>query len=186
MKTFLLLLKNMLMPAVLLLPLAASAFAQASQPPGPSSIWIGLPLQLGMPRDAIIARLNENYAVTKMKTDTGDDWIVTDKMKPNIWEGHLGFRDRKLIYASRSWTQGDEDKYTFAQALWGVLAQMESDAQHSCSFELPTTRSSIAEIRYVRLYCGAKRIEITITSVFSGEGKGQEVSISEILGSEAY
>ena len=63
---------------------------------------------------------------------------------------------------------------------------MESDGQHSCSFELPTTRSPIAEVRYVRLYCGAKRIEIMITSVFSAEGRGQEVSISEILSSEAY
>jgi len=185
MKTFLLCLKRMRLIPVLFLSLAASAFAQ-HRPAKEWSIWIGIPLRLGMPRDAIIATLNENYGVTKMKTGTGDDWIVTDKMKPSIWEGYLGFRDGKLTYASRSWTHGDENKYALAQALWDALARMESDGQHSCSFELPTTRSPIAEVRYVRLYCGAKRIEIMITSVFSAEGRGQEVSISEILSSEAY
>ena len=107
MKTFLLCLKRMRLIPVLFLSLAASAFAQ-HRPAKEWSIWIGIPLRLGMPRDAIIATLNENYGVTKMKTGTGDDWIVTDKMKPSIWEGYLGFRDGKLTYASRSWTHGDE------------------------------------------------------------------------------
>jgi hypothetical protein len=67
----------------------------------------------------------------------------------------------------------------------GAMSQMDSEGQHSCSFDVPTTRSPAAEIRYVRLYCGAKRIEIMLTNVFNGEGKGQHVSINEVLSSEA-
>jgi len=154
----------------LVLTLAASAFAQATQP----SIWIGVSLHLGMPRDAIITELSENYHVTKMHIE-GDEWIVAEKNSPETWVGHLGFHSGKLTYASRAWTQ----------ALWGVMSQTKSEGHRSCLFDVPTTRSPTAEVRYVRLYCGAKRIEITITNVLNGEGKGQLVSIDEVLSSES-
>ncbi len=163
----------------------AAPLAQAPQPSKQASIWVGMSLQLGMPRDAIIAKLSANYEVTKVQA-TGDDWIVAGKNNPENWEGYLGFRGGKLTYASRSWTQGAEDKYAFAQSLWGAMSQMDSEGQHSCSFDVPTTRSPAAEIRYVRFYCGAKRIEIMLTNVFNGEGQGQHVSISEVLSSESF
>jgi len=175
--------------AIILLAVTQAASAQvkitpATKPSIEASIWIGMSLQLGMPRDAIITKLSENYRVTKVQA-VPDDWVVAEKSNPEIWEGYLGFQGGKLTYASRSWTQGQEDKYAFAQALWGAMSQMESEGQHSCFFEVPTTRSPAAEIRYVRFYCGAKRIEIMLTNVLNGEAKGQQVSISEILSSEA-
>jgi transposase len=177
--------KHTLSISVLVLSVAASALAQvATQPSKQPSIRIGMSLQLGMPRDAIITKLSENYNVTKFQ-DTGDEWIVAGKNNPENWEGYLGFHGGKLTYANRSWTQGDEDKYAFAQALQGAMSQMDSEGQHSCTFDVPTTHSPAAEIRYVRLYCGPKKIEIMLTNVFNGEGKGQRVSISEVLSSEA-
>jgi len=125
--------KHILAISVLILSVAASALAQATQPSKQPSIRIGMSLQLGMPRDAIITKLSENYTVTKFK-DAGDDWIVAGKDNPENWEGHLGFHGGKLTYASRSWTQGDEDKEAFAQALWGVMSHIDSEGQHSCSF----------------------------------------------------
>jgi len=170
---------------LLVFSLAVSVDAQISQYLR-QSIWVGMPLQLGMSRDAIISKLNERYSVTKIESDADDDWIVTDKTNPTIWEGHLGFRDGKLTYASRSWAQGEEDAFAFAEALWGALTQMERDGEHSCSFDVPTVRSPIAEIHWVRFYCGAKKIEIMMTNVFNGKGKEQQVSITEVLSSETY
>jgi hypothetical protein len=169
--------------SMLVMSLAASTFAQASQPYKQTSIWVGMDLQLGMPRDQVITKLTADYSVTKLQLD-GDEWAVADKNDPTIWEGHLGFRDGKLTYADRSWTGGTEDKYSFAQALWGAMSQMESEGLNSCTFDVPTTRSPVAEIRYVRFYCGAKKIEITIIDVFTGEAEGPSVSISEVLSSE--
>jgi hypothetical protein len=177
--------KQLIMIVIAILSLDTSTLAQTNRPSKQPSIWIGMSLQLGMSRSSVITQLSENYSVTKMQGSGGDEWIIAEKNSPETWIGHLGFRDGKLTYASRSWTQGNEDKYTFAQALWGAFSQMDSEGQRSCAFEVPTTRSPVAELRYVRLYCGGKRIEITMTNIFSGAGQGQSVQVDEILSSEA-
>jgi hypothetical protein len=168
---------------VLAVSLAISTLAQTKQPSKQPSIWIGIQVQLGMSRDEVISKLAANYRVTKVQS-TGDDWIVADKQNAEIWQGHLGFHDGKLTYASRSWTQGNEDTFAFALALWRVMSETDRESHNACSFDVPATNSPNAEIRYVRFFCGGKRIEIMITDVFNGEGKGHQASISEILSSE--
>jgi hypothetical protein len=168
---------------VLAFSLAVSTLAQTNQPSKEPSIWIGIQLHLGMSRDDTISKLAANYSVTKVQS-TGDDWIVAEKQNVEIWQGYLGFHDGKLTYASRSWTQGNEDTFAFAQAIWRAMSEMDREGHNACSFDVPTTNSPTAEIRYVRFYCGAKKIEIMTTDVLNGEGKGHHVSISEILSSE--
>jgi hypothetical protein len=168
---------------VLAVSLAVSTLAQTNQPSKQPSIWIGMQLQLGMSRDEIISKLAVNYRLTKMQA-MGDEWIVAEKQNPEIWQGHLGFHDGKLTFASRSWTQGDEDTFAFAQALWRAMSEMDREGHNACTFDVPTTNSPTAEIRYVRFYCGAKKIEMMTTDVLNGEGKGRHVSINEILSSE--
>ncbi len=165
---------------------AVSTVAQTTQPSTQPSIWIGTQLRLGMARDETITKLTANYTVTKMQGSAGDDWIVAEKHSETTWLGYIGFHDAKLTFASRSWTQGDEDTFAFAQALWRAMSQMNDEGHNSCSFEVPTSNSATAEIRYVRFYCGAKRIEIMTTDVLNGEGKGHLASISEILSSEKF
>jgi hypothetical protein len=161
----------------------AQTIAPSNQPSKQPSIWIGMQLQLGMSRDDIISKLAANYKLTKVQS-AGDDWIVAEKQNTEIWQGYLGFHDAKLTYASRSWTQGGEDTFSFAQALWRAMSEMDREGHNACSFDVPTTNSPTAEIRYVRFYCGAKKIEIMTTDVLNGEAKGHHVSISEILSSE--
>jgi hypothetical protein len=168
---------------LLALSFAVSTVAQTTQPSTQPSIWIGTQLRLGMTRDEIINKLAANHTVTKMQ-GAGDDWIVAEKQSMTTWQGYIGFHDAKLTFASRSWTQGDEDTFAFAQALRRAMSQMNDEGHNSCSFGVPTSNSATAEIRYVRFYCGAKRIEIMTTDVLNGEGKGHLVSISEILSSE--
>ncbi|HXM23969.1 MAG TPA: hypothetical protein VN948_22120 [Terriglobales bacterium] len=150
------------------------------------TIYIGMELQLGMSRDGVITRLAATYRVVKVQGEEGDTWIVEEKNDPITIIGALGFTAGKLTYASRSWTQGNEDTYAFAQALWGAMAQIDKEDQHACSFSVPTSRSPTAEMSYVRLYCGPKRIDIETTNVFNGTGKGHYASIGEVLSSEKY
>lgn len=159
--------------------------SEAVVPPKPPVINLGVDLQLGMSRDAIIPLLSARYKVVKIQGD-GDDWIVEEKESPMTTKGHLGFTAGKLTYASRIWTQGQEDNYTFAQALWGALSQMDREDYHACSFEVPATRSASAEMSYVRLYCGPKKIDITAINVLNGTGNRHYTSISEVLSSEDF
>jgi hypothetical protein len=139
--------------------LVGSMFAQTTQnseapvTPKPPTINIGIALQLGMSRDSTIPQLAARYKVVKIQGDD-DEWIVEEKHDPMPTIGHLRFTAGKLTYASRIWTQGQGDNYTFAQALWGAMSQMDREDQHACSFEVPASRSPAAEMSYVRLYCG--------------------------------
>lgn len=138
--------------------LAAGQTKQDSRLPNEqATIEIGMPLRLGMARDGIIAQLTANYKMLKLE-GSGDEWLVEEKENPMVTIGHLGFTAGKLTYASRNWTQGQEDNYDFAQAIWGVMSHMEQEGNHSCFFDVPSNRSPQAEITYVRLYCGAKRV----------------------------
>lgn len=165
--------------------IAVSVFAsgQTKEDSKQATIDIGMLLRLGMARDAIITKLIGNYKVVKI--DVGEDeWLVEEKDNPLVTIGHLGFKAGKLTYASRDWTQGQEDNYDFAQAIWGVMSHMDQEGNRSCSFDVPSSRSPQAEMTYVRLYCGAKRVQITTTNVLNGTGKGHYAAVSEILSSE--
>jgi hypothetical protein len=159
--------------------------AEPATPPKPATINIGIDLRLGMSRDAVIPQLASRYKVVKIKGND-DEWIVKEKENPMPTIGQLGFTAGKLTYASRLWTEGQGDDYTFAQALWGAMSQMDQEDQHACSFEVPASRSKIAEISYMRLYCGPKKIEITAINVLDGTGKRRYTSISEVLSSEEH
>jgi hypothetical protein len=156
---------------------------EAAVSPKPPTIKIGIDLQLGMSRDVIVAQLAARYKVVKIQGDD-DEWIVEQKENPMPTIGHLGFRAGKLTYASKIWTQGEGDNYTFAQALWGAMSEMERENQHACSFEVPASRSATAQMNYMRLYCGPKKIDITTISVLDGTGR-HYTSLSEVLSSEA-
>jgi hypothetical protein len=101
-------------------------------------------LQLGMSRDDVISKLAANYRLTRVQSPA-DDWIVAEKQNAEIWQGYLGFHDGKLTFASRSWTQGNEDTFAFAQALWRAMSEMDREGHNACSFDVPTTNSPTAE-----------------------------------------
>jgi hypothetical protein len=157
--------------------------SEAVATPKPATINLGIDLQLGMSRDAIIPPLSARYKVDKIQ-GSNDEWIVEEKEALRMTIGHLEFTAGKLSYASRIGTQGQGDNYTFAQALWGVMSQMEREDQHACSFEVPATRSPSAEMSYFRLYCGPKTIDITAINVLSGTAARHYTSIAEVLSSQ--
>ncbi|HYM77827.1 MAG TPA: hypothetical protein VE377_17765 [Candidatus Dormibacteraeota bacterium] len=157
--------------------------SEAVATPKPATINIGIDLQLGMSRDAIIPQIATMYRVVKIHGD-GDEWLVAEKEIPMPTIGHLEFKAGKLTYASRLWTQGQADSYTFARALWGAMSQMDSGDQRGCSFEVPASRSATAEASYMSLHCGPKKIEIAAINVLDGSGKKHYTSISEVLSAD--
>lgn len=156
--------------------------SEAAATSKPATINIGIDLQLGMSRDAIIPQLAARYKVVKIHGDD-DEWIVAEKEIPMPTLGHLGFRAGRLTYASRLWTQGQGDSYTFARALWGAMSQMDSGDQRGCSVEVPASHSATAETSYMSLHCGPKKIDITAINVLDGSGR-KFTSISEVLSAE--
>lgn len=177
--------KYLLLLAAVLLIVVYTDAQRPHSTNGPT-IYVGTELRLGMPRDVVVARIAEHYRIVKLEGGGGDTWMVQEKSDSPVPTsiGSLGFTNGKLTYAARDWTQGDEDSYSFAQALMGAMQQMEEDGQHSCSFDAPRSRSPKAEINYLRFYCGSKRIEITRFDISSGAGKGRTVQINEVLSSE--
>lgn len=156
---------------------------EAPLTPKPPTINLGIALQLGMSRDSTIPQLAAKYKVVKIQ-GADDEWIVEEKQNSMPTIGHLRFTAGKLTYASRIWNQGQGDNYTFAQALWGAMSQIDREDQHACSFEVPASHSPNAEMSYVRLYCGPKKIDITAINVLDGTGTKHYTSISEVLSSE--
>lgn len=177
--------KYLLLPVAVLL-IVVYTDSQTPHSENGATIFVGTELHLGMPRDAVLARIAEHYRIVKVEGG-GDTWLVQEKSdSPFTSIGSLGFTNGKLTYAARDWTQGDEDTYSFAQALIGAMQQMEKDGEHSCFFDAPTSRSPKAEINYLRFYCGPKRVDITSFDISSGAGKGRTVQINEVLSSEQH
>jgi len=163
------------------------AFAQAKQvskatPAKQPTIYIGIELHLGMPRDMIITRLASHYKTRKISAEAGvegDEWLIEEKDSLTSI-GQLGFTEGKLTYASRDWTQGGEDGYNFAHALRGAMTQIQKEGYEGCFFDVPSSQSPIAELEYLRLYCGPKKIVITIVN----ETERKYASVNEVLSSE--
>ncbi len=70
--------KHVLTIFLMILSMAASSLAQSISPFKQPYIWIGMSLHLGMPRDAIVTKLSENYHFTKIQVGD-DEWIVAEK-----------------------------------------------------------------------------------------------------------
>jgi hypothetical protein len=146
-------------------------------------IWIGETLHLGMSKSIVISRLAENNNLVKVQ-GAGDNWLVNPKGETNVSFGMLGFQNDKLTYISKDWTQGNEDAPAFAQALHTAFDGFANEDRTTCTVSAPVTRSSVAEMKYIIFSCGAKRLQILHTRIFSGAYQGERAQINEILSSE--
>ena len=168
--------------AVILL-LVTFGYAQRNAAPKPETIWIGTELQLGMTKENIFAKLRPNYALLQIKTE-GDEWLIQQKNDPLVVYGHLGFKNSKLTYISKSWTINIDDGYSVIQALYGALTQLGKEGKHNCYVDTEKQRGPDSELTRIVLLCGGKQLKIVQTDVFSSSAKGKYLDISEALSSE--
>jgi hypothetical protein len=166
-------------PFAMLLLLALPVYGQGKSPTK-NTIWVGnMELQLGVSKQLVMSRLAEGYKLAKVGTE-GDSWLVESKNAPVIY-GQVGFKNDKLDFASRDWTNGDEDSFTLVQDLYGALDQFGNEDRHTCYVDTRTSRTPTVESRSITLFCGAKRLVISTSDILSGEYKGRSTDIKELL-----
>ena len=162
---------------------SASIFAQTDESESTAELSVGMvDLRLGMQKDALLDKLSADYALRKL----GDNqWAVQGKPASygSIIYGSIGFKDGKLAHATKRWTQGDESKFTFAQAIYGALDEFMEEHRQACFLNTETSHSPIAERKVAHLTCGLKRINIEQIAILSGEAKGRYLDVEEELGS---
>src|SRR5206468_1629527 len=111
--------------------------------------------------------------------------FVADKSKPTTTYGQFGFSNGKLTYASKTWTPREAtDGFSLAQSIHAALTELTREDKHLCYMDTGTKRTPDDEMRDVWLICGAKKLRLTTTEVFSGTGEGKYVDVTEILSSE--
>src|SRR5208282_5142195 len=89
------------------------ALGQAQHGASPSdTIRVGVDLQLGLSRDAVLSRLGDKYKLTKIGP-MGDSWVVESSDSSAASYGSLVFKNGILDSASKNWSHVD-DEGTFA------------------------------------------------------------------------
>jgi hypothetical protein len=163
--------------------LAGSLFAQGQTINKAETITVGAELQLGMSQDAVFSSVKRaGYHV--MRLGNTDDWFVTDGAESPEVFGQLTFANGALITASRSWADTSMDGFSLGQAIYGALTALSQEGKYSCVTETWKSRAPTNEHTYIQLYCGGKRLKMTLIDVFSGPAKGHHFSVHEILTSE--
>ncbi len=166
---------------ITLLAIPAACWGQGMQSKT-DSIWLGSALRLGMPRDVVMSGLAEQYKL--MRIGTNDDWLVGSKTTRAASLGEVSFSNGRLDYVSRDWSSVEEDGFSVAQALYGLLEQFGREERHNCAVNTETSRTPEAETRTITMTCGIKRLVVTTIEILAGEHKDKSVQIQEVLTQE--
>jgi hypothetical protein len=167
--------------ALLILTLCSAAFAQKTPITRDGLTLAGTDLTLGMAKDVVIARLATESNVTKISGDN-DTLLIRSKPDSPMESGEVIFKDKRLIYAERDWSSG-EDAVSFIYALRSLLIQFGNEGRHFCSVATGGGQGTDGQTQKIALICGAKRLEISVNEVFSGPYQGKSTSLQEIIGS---
>jgi hypothetical protein len=160
--------------------IVVSAYGQGKSP-AKDTIQVGnMEMQLGLSKQMVMSRLAEGYKLVRIGTDT-DSWMIQSKNTPVVNYGEVAFKNDKLDFATKDWTNGDEDTFTLVQDLYGALDEFGNENRHVCYVDTHTSRTPIAEARSITLSCGLKQLVINTTEIFSGEYKGKSTGIQELL-----
>ena len=161
-------------PCGLLIMLCTTSLAQ--KPTTKDHLTLGgMDLTLGMAKEAVIARLATESNITKIDGDD-DTLMVSSKPGSPPENGEIIFKDKKLIYAERDWSSG-EDAVSFVYALRSVLIQFGIEGRHMCLVTTGSSQGPDGQTQRIALICGAKRLEMSVNKVFSGPNQGKSTSL---------
>jgi len=168
--------------SIVLLALSSFAFGQKAPTPK-NSIWLGdAELTVGMPRDSVISRLAEKNNITKIDDDENTLMVRTKTPPFDGNSGEVIFKNSKLVYAMRDWSSGP-DAVSFLYALRSVIIQFGDEGRHLCLVTTGGSQGSDGQSQSIALICGAKRLTMSVSEVFSGPYKGKTTSLQEEIGS---
>jgi hypothetical protein len=130
-------------------------------------------LQLGEPKEAVVARLLRYY-------DILDGGGVVEKENHVHLLGRVGFKNDRLAIALRNWSPSErQGDYKYAQAMVGAIRQMVSEGRQQCTLDISHGQApEEPDFQGAAISCGSKRLEIS-TIVYDGT---THANLFEVLG----
>ena len=186
--------KALIARACVVLVAGATVWGQSKEP-GPSvqkaSVVIGTAeLSLGMPKDAVLARLSTDFKLINLHDDPSlgsESYMIGTGGSPVIVIGEVQFRDKKLQSVSRNWEpENKNDTIPFLKSLFAATASMhkEEDTKGlgfvTCLVHPESTQTPDVELQKIDFYCGPKLLSLQIITA-NGRKFGNDVHLVETL-----
>jgi hypothetical protein len=134
-------------------------------------------LSIGMPREAAIAELTEDYQVQNEGNNT---WLVTAKGGGSPAFASVDLENEKVKEARKYWSPNDQQKGAeFATAIYGLIASFSQEGRRNCTISTDESHDPGFDNQRAVISCGHKSIEISITRAPSLAGPSAE--IDEVL-----
>jgi hypothetical protein len=166
---------------LVLLFAVAVYFPRLSFAKGPGLFMAGIEMELGMPEEALVAKLQERYTLSKM-SDRG--WVIFEKKDPpHKIVGNIGFTGGKLSWISKEWgAYYGGETLGLAKDLFSLLSSV-SESSPTPVLVQPTVavRQPGLVISKIDLLYPDRTISIAIVE---SKNEGNSVSISEALKNE--
>ncbi len=180
--------KRVVIGSIVAIPLLlAVSFTWQAPPTGPpeggNQIQIGTDLALGTDETAVRKVLSARYDLRELDSDKHGtaNWLVAAKGDPSHVAGVLGFKEGKLVFATKRWLQRDEDRergVQTARAVYGILTELVSHGEATCIVSSEQRESPDLSAKTATVRCGHKSLEVLLTA---RPGETETVEINEVL-----
>jgi hypothetical protein len=178
--------------AVVLSSAAICAQTKEGRPPQTqtATVVIGTTeLSLGMPRDAVLARLTD-FKLINLHDDASagiESYMVATSDSPANVIGEVQFRDKKLQSVSRHWeSESKSETIPFLKSFYAAIEALrrEEDIKGlgfvTCLIHPGSTQAPDVEVQDIDFYCGPKLLSVQIITA-NGKKFGNDVHIVETL-----
>jgi hypothetical protein len=168
---------------LLVIPLFAAP--QSAKPQ--SGIWLGTQLELGLPQDAVVAKLAESYNLRKAEPPAGlrekgitSMWIVDERGEGGKqWSvGVVFFSAGKLSGVRKDLLPPDGDEVEFGRQLYFVMRELESEGNSRCSLETENAEVPDFSRKNAKFQCRQKTVVIELQKF---KGHSESVQLYEEL-----
>jgi len=163
----------------------------AVPPAQKASVVIGTAeLSLGMPRDAVLARLGADYKLINLHDDPSlgsESYMIGTGENPVIVIGEVQFRDKRLQSVSRNWEpENKNDAIPFLKSLYAAADSIhrEEDTKGlgfvTCLVHPESTQTPDVELQKIDFYCGPKLLSVQIITA-NGKKFSNDLHLVETL-----
>ena len=143
----------------------------------PERIVVGVPLQIGMPKETVISQIVERgFSPKKTEGAAEETWTVSRKDDPNEDDpvGVLVFTNARLSWASRAWASSAEPQTAkLARSFYFLLKSFEQKGNTSCTIDTVNGEGPSTDFKQLSIHCGGRTATLYVTKL-----KDQQPSVS--------
>jgi len=143
----------------------------------PARIWVGTDLQLGMPKDAVIAKVAEaGYEIKRITAIEGDMWTVAKKNERNEYDvvGGMTFIGGKLGFANHTlYASFDQPAAKLARSFYFAIRDLEADHNSVCTLESKNQENATFYSKTGILHCGNRTISESVSKYQDQNEEGE-------------